>query len=203
MAGVLLVLIGPWLVYAWVSLSTRNQVHHALADLPKARAALLLGTAPYAKSGGYNQFFKTRIEAAAALYNSGKVERLIVSGDNRTKRYNEPREMYRALVKAGVPDSVIVMDFAGFRTFDSVVRAQKVFGQQSFIVISQRFHVERAVFIANAKGSTAHGFVADDPASFAAMVRIQLREVLARGMTVLDCYILGTEPHFLGKEEPI
>lgn len=202
-AGVVVGVVGPLFTYGWVSWSTAQQVHHALPNIPTVRAALLLGTSARTRWGTDNQFFRTRIDAAVALYQSGKVAKIIVSGDNRHVSYNEPREMHRALVKAGVPDSVIVMDFAGFRTFDSVVRAAKVFGQASFVVISQRFHVERAVFIANAKGIDAHGFVADDPSSFWTMVRIQAREVLARGKTVLDCYILGTEPRFLGEQEPI
>lgn len=193
----------PLVIYLWVSLATRRQIHYHLPEVPTVRAALLLGTSPYTRTGETNQFFANRIEAAAALYASGRVQKLIVSGDNHHHSYNEPREMFRALVKAGVPDSAIVMDFAGFRTFDSVIRAHKVFGQQSMVVISQRFHAERAIFIANAKGIEAHGFIADDPTSLPTMIRLQFRESFARIMAVLDCYVLGTQPHFLGQEEDI
>jgi SanA protein len=193
----------PLGIYTLVSLTTAAQVYYATDRVPNARAALLLGTARYTEGGGENLFFQHRIQAASALFKAGKVERIIVSGDNRHRSYNEPREMYRALLEAGVPDSVIVMDFAGFRTLDSVVRADRVFGQHSFIVISQRFHIERALFIANSKHIKAYGFVADDAGSLATMIKVQFREVLARGMTLLDCYVLGTQPRFLGEAEAV
>lgn len=195
--------LGPILIYGIVTATTTGQVYYSTMGMPKARAALLLGTSRYTPTGGENLFFQNRIEAAAMLFRSGKVERIIVSGDNQFRSYNEPREMYRALLEVGVPDSVIVMDFAGFRTLDSVIRADKVFGQHSFVVISQRFHVERALFIANHNDIRAYGFVADDPENLGTMLKVQLREVLARGMTILDCYILGTQPRFLGLAEPV
>lgn len=195
--------LGPILIYGIVTATTARQVYYSTIGMPKSRAALLLGTSRYTPTGGENLFFQNRIEAAAMLFRSGKVERIIVSGDNQFRSYNEPREMYRALLEVGVPDSVIVMDFAGFRTLDSVIRADKVFGQHSFVVISQRFHVERALFIANHNDIRAYGFVADDPENLGTMLKVQLREVLARGMTILDCYILGTQPRFLGQAEPV
>ena len=87
------------------------------------------------------------------LFQAGKISRILVSGDNRRMNYNEPVEMRKALIAHGIPDSVIVMDFAGIRTLDSVIRAKKVFGQDRFTIISQRFHNERALYIAGRNGS--------------------------------------------------
>jgi hypothetical protein len=114
--------------------------------LPTNQVWLLLGTTP-SVNGVNNIFFSTRIEAAKTLYERGKIEHILVSCDNSTKAYNEPEAMRKALVKAGIPESDITLDYAGFRTLDSVVRAKEIFGQWSgFTIISQPFHVERATF---------------------------------------------------------
>lgn len=127
---------------------------------------------------------------------------LIVSGDNHVAGYDEPSEMRNALLGAGVPASVITLDYAGFRTLDSVVRAKSVFGQSRFVVVSQGFHCERAVFIARRSGIDAVGFVAQSPAGTGG-VMVRGREVLARTAAVLDVYVLGTRPRFDGPAEPI
>ena len=120
-----------------------------------------------------------------------------MSGDNRKKEYNEPRAMRDALIKKGISEDHIILDYAGFRTFDSMIRAEKVFGQDSFIVISQPFHNERAVFIARKSGIEAYGFNARD-VDVAAGFKTKLREVGARVKMILDIYVLHTEPKFLG-----
>jgi SanA protein len=133
------------------------------ADSIKAnQVALLLGTGPYLRSGVQNPYFKYRIAAALELFQKKKLRAIIVSGDNSRSTYNEPAAMRDALVAAGVPDSCIYLDYAGFRTLDSVVRAREIFGQTSLVIISQRFHNERAVYIARALGMQAQGFNARD-----------------------------------------
>ncbi|AEV33775.1 uncharacterized membrane protein [Owenweeksia hongkongensis DSM 17368] len=168
-----------------------------LEKLPNTKVAVLLGTSSNLVNGGKNQYFENRMNAAAELYKSGKVEYLLVSGDNRQRNYNEPVAMQAALIKRSVPQDKIVLDYAGFRTLDSMVRAKAVFGQSKFIVISQRFHNERAVYIANHCGIDAVGFNAAD-VEISAGLKTQLREVLARFKMMLDLYLLKTEPHFLG-----
>ena len=126
----------------------KSRVYDHVDELPHYHTALLLGTSPRGRFGGPNGFFVARIDAAAELYHAGKVDRILVSGDNRHKDYNEPEAMRRALVEKGVPEEIIFLDYAGFRTYDSVVRAKEVFCQTGFIVVSQKFHTERAVFIA-------------------------------------------------------
>lgn len=159
--------------------------------------ALVLGTSKYTRTGNRNPFFAYRIDAAADLYFSGKVKKILVSGDNSLKEYNEPQDMYQALIAKGIPSQDIVLDFAGFRTFDSVIRAKEVFGQESFVVVSQQFHIERAIYIAHSKDmDNVVGYAAKDPTT--ARTKMLLREILARTKAVLDCYILGTSPKFLG-----
>ena len=100
------------------------------------------------KNGNNNLYFDYRILAAVELYKAGKIKYILISGDNRKKDYNEPEEMKKALIQKGVPAKFIYLDYAGFRTLDSVVRAKEVFGQNQLTIISQRFHNERAIYLA-------------------------------------------------------
>lgn len=168
------------------------------AAVPHYRCALLLGTTPTVKSGNANKYFVYRIDACAALYKAGKIDRIIVSGDNRTSDYNEPEAMRRALVSRGIPSQAIFLDYAGFRTLDSVVRAKEIFGQSSFIVISQRFHNERAIFLASRHGIDAAGFNARD-ARLRYGFKTRLRETFARVKVFADL-LVGKKPHFLGEK---
>lgn len=173
-----------------------------LSKLPHTKVAVLLGTSRYLSDGSKNLYFEYRMDAAAELYKSGKVEYILVSGDNRQENYNEPRAMLKALIERGVPENHVVMDYAGFRTLDSMVRAKEVFDQDSFIVVSQRFHNERAIYIALHKGIKAYGYNARD-VDVAAGFMTRLREVLARTKMMLDLYVLRTQPHFLGEKVKI
>ena len=111
----------------WIVESTEDRVYSDLNMLPDHRIALVLGTSYRSVGGGPNPFFQKRIEMAATLYSMGKIDHFILSGDNSTKYYNEPLEMQKALVKKGVPESAITLDYAGLRTLDSVVRSKKNF----------------------------------------------------------------------------
>jgi len=176
-----------------------NYLYDNIEEIPKTNAALVLGTSQYKRDGTLNKYFYNRINAAVILYENDKVNYIIVSGDNRATNYNEPKFMRRALINKGVPDSIIYMDFAGFRTFDSVVRCHKVFGQNNFTVVSQKFHNQRAIYIAQSKNINAIGFNAEDVKIKEGM-RVQIREVFARVKVFIDL-ITGAQPHFLG--EPI
>lgn len=165
-------------------------------EVPHCHAALVLGTSNRGRNGGPNRFFEARIDACAELYDAGKIDRIIVSGDNRFIYYNEPERMREALVRKGIPTDIIFLDYAGFRTFDSIVRAKEVFGQDSFVVISQRFHNERAVFIAGKKGMDVIGYNAGGVGlNYGFMTYV--RECLARCKVFLDL-LTGKKPHFLG-----
>jgi SanA protein len=125
------------------------------------KVALVLGTAPIGPEGGPNRYLVYRLDAAAELWKAGKVKYLLVSG-NRDGNYDEPTAMREGLIKRGVPAEVIYRDFAGYRTRDSVLRARDVFGQAEILVVSQRFHVGRALFIAHHEGILAWGYDARD-----------------------------------------
>lgn len=187
---------------AWVVAASIGRLHSDPATTPPHDVALILGTSDRLPGGGPNLFFQHRMAAAAALYESGTVQHLLVSGDNRSEFYNEPRTMQRALVALGVPSEAITLDYAGLRTLDSVVRAKEVFGQQRVLIVTQRFHNHRAVFLANRLGLDAHGFNAE-PVHLPRGLRTRLREWLARCKAVLDVTILQTAPRHLGPFEPI
>lgn len=166
---------------------------------PKVYCAILLGTSKYLSGGRKNLYYTYRIEAAKRLYDSGGCEKIIVSGDNETMQYNEPRRMRKDLMKAGVPGENIVCDYAGFRTLDSIIRFKKVFGRQRGVVISQKFHNERAIYIARAYGVELYGYNALD-VGLRSGFKTRMREVFSRVMCVLDVEILHTGPRFLGKK---
>lgn len=181
---------------------TNSLVFSDANDVPVHRVALLLGTAPYQSHGGRNPFFSHRIDAAVALFNAGKVEFILASGDNRHVSYNEPVAMRNELIRRGVPAERIVLDYAGFRTLDSIIRTREVFGQERFVVISQRFHIERALYIAENAGMQAVGFRARD-VDGQAMMRVQVREYLARVKALADVHLFRASPRFLGDPIPI
>lgn len=166
--------------------------------LPNAKVGLVFGTSDRYK-GRENRYFRYRIDAAAEVWKAGKVETLIVSGDNRSRYYNEPQKMKDALVEEGVPADRIVCDYAGLRTFDSVVRAKEIFGADTILVISQRFQNERAIYLAQAHGMKAFGFNAED-VELQAGFKTRLREVGARVKMWLDVNFLDTRPRHLGEK---
>ncbi len=178
--------------------SARGRCLDRPQDLPERTAGLVLGCAPTV-AGQPNRFFSHRIEAAADLFHSGKVRALIVSGDNSTPSYDEPTAMMEALVRAGVPEERIYRDFAGFRTLDSIVRAREIFSQSALIIVSQRFHNERAVFLARRNGLDAMALNARDVSGTGGW-RTYVREAFARVRAVLDS-LFDTPPKFLG--EPV
>jgi len=186
-----------WICDAWVARCARGRCFTSVTELPAAPVGLVLGCSEFLPDGRRNLYFQRRIDAAAELFRSGKVRALLVSGDNHRADYDEPTSMKAALVRAGVPQQFVACDFAGFRTLDSVLRAQRVFGQDRLLVVSQRFHAERAVFIARQHGIEAFGFDAAAVGG-AAGLKTRLRETLARVAAVLDVAVLDTRPKFHG-----
>jgi len=178
--------------------STEEFVSDKLEILPKTKVAVVLGTAPNLVSGYQNYYFTYRIEAATKLYQSGKVTHFILSGDHGRKNYNEPEAMKQALIKNGIPENVIYLDYAGFRTLDSMIRAKEIFGQNEFIIVSQEFHNQRAVYIARQKGINAYGYNAKDVNKHAGL-KTNIREYFARTKVFIDSFF-GIQPKFLGKK---
>jgi SanA protein len=169
---------------------------NSIQTIPEIKTALLLGTGKTLNNGMPNAYFYNRIQAASDLYKSGKIKYIIVSGDNSTKEYNEPEDMQRALMKYGIPEDKIFLDFAGFRTLDSVVRAKEVFGQSKLIIISQKFHNERAVFLARKNGIEAYGYNAEDVNKYTGL-KTNLREYIAKAKVYWDL-LFGVQPKFGG-----
>ncbi|EJD6375938.1 MULTISPECIES: outer membrane permeability protein SanA [Providencia] len=184
----------------WISWDTAPYIYEDVEKLPARDVGMVLGTSKYYASGVNNLYYTYRIKGAAEAYHSGKVKYLLLSGDNGAHNYNEPINMRKDLIKEGVPASKIVLDFAGFRTLDSVVRTKKVFDTDNFTIITQRFHCERAVFIAKHKGIDAQCLAVPTPSG---MYKVRIREVFARLGALADLYILKREPKFLGEQESI
>ncbi len=183
--GVVLILVSNW----WVVYNTRQQTYFDIHRLPANDVGLVLGTSKFVRSGKENLFFRYRMEATARLWKEGKVKYFVLSGNNDSEYYNEPADMQRALEKLGVPASVMTLDYAGYRTFDSVVRCKEVFNQEKITIISQNFHNTRALFIGNHEGMEAIAFAAQDvPDGYS--LRTLVREYLARPYAILDVYLL-------------
>lgn len=186
-----------WCDHAVTAAGT-GRLYTDTVQIPYRCTGLLLGTSKYIRGTHLNPYYYYRIEAAAALLRSGKISYLIISGDNSRHDYDEPSDMRADLIARGADSTHIYLDYAGFRTFDSMRRAREVFGQDSVTVISQLWHDERALYIAQREGIDAIGYCARD-ISARAGIRTRLRERFARVKVFVD-YLVGKEPKFLGKK---
>ncbi len=203
--GLLLFFVGTLVVLGcntWVVQSTQGNVLTDYRLLPDSGVALVLGTSHRLSDGSPNPFFHNRMITAAYLYKEGKINRFIVSGDNRTRYYNEPFEMQKALIQLGVPEAAITLDYAGLRTLDSIVRCKEIFGQSDITIITQPFHSYRALFISDFYDLHAVALVANEPNPETG-IRVYMREYLARTKAILDLYVLRTTPRHLGNKEPL
>lgn len=187
----------------WILRTARGRMYECSGNVPAGNVALVLGTGRLSGDGRFlNPHFTHRIAAAAELYHAGKVKHLLVSGDNHKHGYDEPTDMKEALLARGVPEPAITLDYAGFRTLDSVVRAKEVFGQNRLVVVSEPFHNARALFLCRRYGIDAVAFNAE-PVSTRVSRWAHLREYLARVKAVLDVYVFQTRPKFLGEKVKI
>lgn len=195
MAGLAVLLANRWVIN-----SSDAYIYDTWSLLPETDVGIVLGTSSFTRDSKPNPHFAGRIHAAVELYQIGKIKKIIVSGANPDSTYNEPRKMWQELTRQGVPAADITMDFAGFRTLDSITRAQQVFGLSRATIITQRYHLYRAVFIGKKLGMNVVGYAAQgEETGFDA--RLMAREWLARFRVVLDIFLLQTEPKFLG--EPV
>lgn len=184
----------------WINKQSNDNIYNDLQNLPYNKSGLVLGTSKRVIGGKENLYFKHRIEAAFELFNAKKIDYLIVSGDNSILEYNETRDMKNALIELGVPANKIIEDFAGFRTLDSVIRSKEVFGQDSITIISQKFHNQRAIFIAKNHDIYALGYNAKDVPEYYGK-KTQTREYFARVKSLIDVYVLRTMPKFYKEKE--
>jgi len=186
-------LSGVLIANIWIVISTEKKNYYTISNMPSNDVGLVLGTSKAIQGGKENMFFRYRMEAAARLYKEGKVKFLILSGNHDSVFYNEPNDMKKALMSLGVPQTVMTLDFAGYRTFDSIIRCKEVFNQQKITIISQPTHNARALFLANHLGIDAVAFAAQDvPTGY----RTYLREYLARPKAILDVYLLDRHNYY-------
>lgn len=181
---------------------TRNasaRLYYLVDETPECQVGLVLGTSKYAE-GDVNRYYRARIEAAAELFHAGRIRAILVSGDASTRYYDETTTMQRDLIELGVPEDYILLDYAGVRTLDSVFRAKKVFGLDRVTVVSQQFHCERALYLADAVGLAATGYCAEDT-PYSNSVLMRGRETLARVMAFADLNLFGTQPRSLKPDE--
>ena len=178
--------------------NTNEKIYTSFDEIPHNKVGLLLGTGKYLNDGRINAYYAYRITATKELFEAGKIDFILVSGDNGTRKYDEPTTIQKDLLESGIPTSSIFLDYAGFRTLDSVIRSKEVFGQESITIISQKFHNERAIYIANKKGIEAVGYNARDVNSYA-NTKIQIRESFARIKMMLDL-LFNIQPKFLGEK---
>jgi len=180
----------------WVIQAAKHRVFDRVEEVPERAVALVLGSAKMV-GDWQNPHFTHRMDAAAELWRDGKVKHFLLSGDNSRPGYDEPTDMREALIARGVPASATTLDYAGFRTLDSVVRAKEVFGVRQLVIVSGEFHNYRAVFTARRYGLDAVAYNAK-PVSSRFDIRTPIREWLARVKAVLDLYLLRTQPKFFG-----
>lgn len=197
---VLTVIAVVWGVDYLVARDTQMQIYSEISAIPKNKVGLLLGTAKYSNKSRniVNTYYQNRIDAAVALYMAGKIDYIIVSGD-ASPYYNEPAIMKLDLVARGVPPRRIYMDNAGFRTLDSILRCRDIFGQDHFTIISQQFHNQRALYIANHKRVVTVAYNAKDGEPYFAA---RLREKLARVKMAIDLFI-NKQAMFYGEKVDI
>jgi len=193
--------------YIYISNYSKNYLTDNINELPYNKVALLLGTSPVSIKGEKNLYFVKRMLAAKKLLEENKIDFIVVSGDNRTISYNEPKYMRNHLKSLGIASSSIISDYAGRRTLDSVLRIQKIFNQNNITIISQKYHNERAIFIAKQNGIDAIGFNAENikkedfnnfSTYFLTKYKNIIREILARNLAILDL-ITGKQPEILGE----
>ena len=175
-----------------------KKIFSEIKNIPKNKVGLILGTSKHLIDGRINLYYKYRLDAAVKLYKAGKVEYIVISGDNGSKNYDEPTDFKTDLIKYGIPENKIFLDYAGFRTLDSVVRAKEIFSQNSITIISQQFHNERAIYLAEKNGISAIGFNARDLKGRYGL-KTRIREYFARTKAFLDI-MLGIGPKFLGNK---
>lgn len=194
------ILISFTLIYVnWkIPHDTKDYIFSDIDSIPQNKTALVLGASRYLAGGYANPYFTYRMNAAKELYDAGKVECFVLSGDNGRQSYNEPEDMKDALVEMGIPDSIIYLDYAGFRTLDSVVRMKEIFGQDSFIIVSQQFHNERAVYIAQHYDLKTYGHNAKDMTLNRMSYRTVIREKFARVKVFIDI-LMNKQPRYLGE----
>ena len=189
----------PWI---YVRLKTQSRIYRTAADAPDAPVAIVFGAGLY-RDGTPMPVLADRVATAVDLYKAGKVRKLLLTGDNRFPEYNEPEAMRQYAISLGVPEADLVSDYAGRRTYDSCYRARYVFQVKKAILVSQEFHLPRAVYLCDQLGISAVGVAADRRAyRTSSLVQWNLREWAACFFAILETQITHPQP-VLGPVEPL
>jgi len=176
--------------YYWMEVGAKTALFSRIQDIPGPQTVLVPGTAKYLRSGKTNRYFQARMETAAALYRAGKAKRFLISGDGHSLRGNETEDMRRSLVDLGVPPGSITLDEGGTRTWVTLVRCRDIFGLNQVLLVSQKFHLQRAIWIGRRLGMQVTGFSAGTVLG-SGMTKMYLREHLARLKCLADLSVLG------------
>lgn len=191
---------GVFILDQYIKSTTRDLVYSSLDSIPSRYTVLVLG-ASVKPNGNLSTILKDRVESALQLYRNGKIERFLLSGDNGTSSYNEPKAMKAYLLERGVPENHIYQDYAGFDTYDSIYRAKAIFQVDQAIIVTQNFHLPRALYIAQSLDLTYIGYVGDKR-TYAHIKSNKKRELLANVKAFLELKS-GKKPTYLGDAIPI
>lgn len=192
-----ILLVGLIITNYMISYQAKDHIYSSVDDIPKNKVGLVLGAIKITSNGNINSYYTHRINATVKLYDAGKIEFVLISGDNGRKDYDEPTTFKTDLIAKGIPENKIFLDYAGFRTLDSVIRAKAIFGQDSITIISQQFHNERAIYLAKHNDIKAIAFNAKDSYNHQRS-KTQFREYFARAKASMDV-LFNTKPKFLGE----
>jgi SanA protein len=185
-------LIGvPLLIRAVTALSAGNRVHNTVDAVPARRVAIIFGAG--VRNGYPTAMLYDRVAAAVDLYRAGKVEKLLMSGDNRFENYNEPAAMRRTAMQLGVPSEDIALDLAGRSTYDTCYRAKAIFDVNETVLVTQRFHLDRALMLCDSMGIAADGFAADRR-PYRSIWWNHFRELPATLNAAIEAYVTRPEP---------
>jgi SanA protein len=195
------VIFGP---YYYIRATTRHRIlMRDSPKIPEGRVALVLGARVF-PDGRLSAMLEDRVVTAVELYKRGVVDKLLMSGDNSSRSYDEVTAMRREAMRLGVPGENVVRDFAGLRTFDSLIRARDIFGQRELVIVTQRFHLPRSLYLARSLGIDAVGVVADRRVyQRRSMRRSRVREIPASWAAVIDSFTPGKGPKFAGEPESL
>ena len=183
------------LVNFYVIWRSSDYIFYNVENVPEAQAALVLGAFVYS-DGDLSDVLEDRAYGAISLYNSGKVDKILMSGDHGQEDYDEVNAVKAYLLEHGVEGEDIFLDHAGFDTYDSLYRAKHIFDVESLIVVTQEFHLSRGVYLGNGMGMETYGYVADRQ-PYLGITRYEVREIAARSKSFSDLFF-GAESKFLG-----
>lgn len=188
-------IVFPLVVTAYFNYYSEPYIYSNINEIPESHTALVLGARVY-KNNRVSHVLYDRIISGVELYKSGKVKKILASGARRSEDYDEVNAMKYHLLKNNIDSGNILLDYAGFDTYDSIVRAKGVYDIKDVLIVTQRFHLSRAVYIARENGLNAFGYIADKR-KYQAMIFYEIREMYACVKALIEVYY-GAGPEYQG-----